>query len=117
MERGHMRTGSFSLDRFTKQIVFLINNIYIATCLQQTEYRFEPGKESECRKMNLNETWRPIEVPPDAEYFGARYIGAKEYSLGLEVDLWGGDTSQGYTLSCINIASNIVFILHLYLSF
>ena len=50
-------------------------------------------KTKQCYKQPLNETFRPIEVPYNAQHVDTLEIGSNAVAgAGVQVDLWAGDT-------------------------
>jgi len=53
-------------------------------------------RERQCTRFNLTESFRPIEVPPEATFFGSFYVGSSAAEgAGVLVNAWGGQTERG----------------------
>ena len=63
--------------------------------MQKIGYRLNI-REGQCTRFNLTESFRPIEVPPEATFFGSFYVGSSAAEgAGVLVNAWGGQTERG----------------------
>ncbi|CAH1261898.1 EPDR1 [Branchiostoma lanceolatum] len=84
--------------------------LYIHNTEPGTEYRFNL-KTKECNKKEIEDAWRPFEVPPNSTFLGESYIGTGAVpGAGVQTQLWdkafeSGDKYFGvYTVvGCIPI--------------
>lgn len=83
---------------FPKSLWYNLPRSMLEAChfvMQKIGYRLNL-RERQCTRFNLTESFHPIEVPPEATFFGSFYVGSSAAEgAGVLVNAWGGQTERG----------------------